>query len=197
MGHLQPLRRHSLALLFVVLLALPAASRPNPPSVDIVGFSEAGVEMVERAIGLFRQGGLELPALVVSRSESDEVCRGRIAFHRPEASGSQIVLCYPMVDGREWRILLHELTHAWASVGLADERREEFREVRGFEHWRDYEKADWRDNGTEQAAEIVKWGISDVPVPVFLDDDSCEQLHDAYVALTGNEPLHGLSKLCE
>lgn len=193
---LEPLRRRSRALLVVALLALPAAPRPADAPVEINGFSADGVEMVKRALGLFREAGLELPSLSVIRSDSNDICRGRIAFHRRESSSSRIVLCDPMVEGREWRILLHELAHAWASIGLSASRRDAFQDVRGYEHWRDYESAEWRDNGTEQAAEIVKWGLSDVPVPVFLDDDSCGQLRDGYVALVGAEPLHGLPDLC-
>jgi hypothetical protein len=169
---------------------------PERASVDIVGFSDAGVELVERGVGLFREAGLELPPLQVRRSESEEVCRDQIAFHLASAEGSQIVLCYPLVAGREWRVLLHELGHAWASVGLTDERRADFRELRGYEHWRDYDRAEWGDNGTEQAAEVLKWGVSDVPVPVFIDRDSCPELRAAYQALTGTEPLHDRSDDC-
>ena len=190
------IRNHALVSLLAASLALPASSPPTSRPLLVVGFSDDRVEMVERAVELYREAGLELPPLVVRRSDSDEVCRGRIAFHRSEGAGSEIVLCYPSVARREWRILLHELGHAWASVGLTDAHRAAFQDVRGFEYWRDYQRADWRDNGTEQAAEVLKWALSDVPVPVFIADDSCEQLHDGYVALTGSEPPHGLADLC-
>lgn len=165
-------------------------------NVRLVGLSPGQSALVSKAVRLFAEAGLPLPPVDVSVSNSESVCKGRIAFHRPGDGKSEIVLCYPEIDGREWRVLLHELGHAWANAGLSEERKRDFQEVRGWEHWRDYERADWRDNGTEQAAEIIKWAVSDVAVPVFLDRDSCPELLDAYRALAGREPVQELADKC-
>lgn len=178
-------------------LAVPSSSAPASPQLEMVDLPLAQSAMVVRAVGLFADAGLRLPPLAVRTSDRVEVCHGRIAFHRADEHGSEIVLCYPEVAGREWRVLLHELAHAWASVGMSAERKDAFQRVRGWEHWRADDVAEWADNGNEQAAEIVKWGVSDVPVPVFIDQDSCDELHEGYVALVGAEPPHGSRDLCD
>ena len=73
-------------------------------------------------------------------------------------SGSQIMLCSARAD--EWfrRVVLHELAHAWSEFGLTAERRGAFRLLRGWDHWMNYELVEWRDNGAEQAAEVIVCG---------------------------------------
>ena len=64
--------------------------------------------------------------------------------------------------------------------------------MRGWNSWLDDDQA-WE----EQAAEIIVWALSDQPVLVFkIDQNSCDELHDGYVALTGLDPLHGYTKFC-
>ena len=78
-------------------------------------------------------------------------------------------------------MVLHELAHAWSTIGLPVERRHAFQVLRGWEHWSDYDLAEWRDNGTEQAAEIIAWGVSDKAAPtVQIGNDSCAELRTGY-----------------
>ena len=67
-------------------------------------------------------------------------------------------------------MVLHELAHAWSTIGLPVERRHAFQVLRGWEHWSDYDLAEWRDNGTEQAAEIIAWGVSNKAAPTVQID---------------------------
>ena len=60
-----------------------------------------------------------------------------------------------------------------------------------------YELAEWRDNGAEQTAEVIAWGVSDRAAPtVQIADDGCADLRSGYLTLTGVEPPHGLISLC-
>ncbi len=110
---------------------------------------------------------------------------------------SEIDIC--TVDSLAWeeRVILHELSHAWAAHFLTPSHKDAFRTLRHFEYWQDYEHADWRFNGTEQAAEIMVWALSDHPVHVAqIDHASCPELRAAYIALTGLSPLHGYTARC-
>lgn len=61
--------------------------------------------------------------------------------------------------------------------------------------WREGE---WHERGAENAAEIIAWGLIDRPVkPVRIYDNDCDQLLGGYVILTGTDPLHGLTDVCD
>ena len=149
------------------------------------------------AVGLFAEAGLPLPALVVYGTEDPSACDGHDGLHQPHEQWSEVFLCSPAAD--EWfrRVVLHELAHAWSTIGLPDERRHAFQVLRGWEHWSNHDLAEWRDNGTEQAAEVIAWGVSDKAAPtVQIDHDRCSELRTGYRTLTGIEPLRGLTSLC-
>jgi hypothetical protein len=178
--------------------AVAGPSATSRPGVVMVGLSADQVLTVTHAVALFAEAGLALPPMVVHGSEHREGCDGRHAgFHRSTGWGSSIVLCSPLQDAWFRRVVLHELAHAWSAFGLSAQRREAFRVLRGWEHWMNYEQASWPDNGGEQAAEIIAWGVSDRAAPTLrIDHDSCAELRTGYVTLTGTEPLHGLTSLC-
>lgn len=100
--------------------------------------------------------------------------------------------------GRPTRVMvLHETAHAWAAAALTPERKLAFQELRGWTHWRDYEAAPWHENGTEQAAEIMVWGLIDEPLRMArIYQTSCAELEVGYRVLTGADPLHGLRDYC-
>jgi hypothetical protein len=94
-------------------------------------------------------------------------------------------------------MILHETAHAWIEHQLTPERKAAFRELRGWEHWRDYDAAAWHNNGTEQAAEIMVWGLIDRPLRmVRINQAGCGDLEAGYVTLTGQGPLHGFGDYC-
>ncbi len=173
-----------------------APSSPRP-AIELIGLSATQQSVVSHAVGLFAEAGLPLPALVVYGSQDPSACDGHDGLHQPHEQGSEIFLCSPTAD--EWfrRVVLHELAHAWSTIGLPVERRHAFQLLRGWEHWSNHRHDEWRDNGTEQAAEIIAWGVSDQAAPtVQIDHDTCSELRVGYVTLTGAEPLHGLTTLC-
>ena len=168
------------------------------PSANVLNdLSSDQVDVVNHAVELFGDAGLRLPPLVITASDDDGPCGGTYGVHRRHAWGSEIMLCSARTD--EWfrRVVLHELAHAWSEFGLTAERREAFRLLRDWDHWMNYELAEWRDNGAEQAAEVIAWGVSDRAAPtVQIAEDSCADLRTGYVTLTGVEPPHGITSLC-
>ena len=52
-------------------------------------------------------------------------------------------------------MILHETAHAWTDHALTSQRKAAFRDLRRWEFWRNYDDADWHENGTE----IVDSGV--------------------------------------
>jgi hypothetical protein len=64
-------------------------------------------------------------------------------------------------------------------------------------YWRNYAEVPWHENGTEQAAEIMVWGLIDEPLGMArIYQTTCSDLEAGYRALTGTAPLNGLRDLC-
>src|SRR5262249_3947277 len=143
--------------------------------------------------------GLPLPPLTIRRHHHDFApCNGNSGLHHMMGTESLIDICTAESGGQEARTILHELAHAWAFHFMTPEERQAFPDVRGWTYWLDYDKAVWSENGAEQAAEIIVWGLSDIPVPVLrIAHKTCADLRAGYVALTGLAPLHGLTNLCD
>lgn len=69
--------------------------------------------------------------------------------------------------------------------------------MRGWTYWTAHDGVGWSELGSEQAAEIVAWGLSDRPIPsVLVHQASCAEFEVGYRALTGMAPLHGLTDRC-
>lgn len=175
--------------------AKPVAADPN---ISFTGFTTAERVWAVEAIDLFRQGGLPLPRLSIIRHHDRKACHGFEGLHTTSGRRSVIDLCAEGADAYVQRVLIHELGHAWSFHYLSDEHRSAFQAVRGWTVWIDYTRAEWEDNGAEQAAEIILWGLSDHAVPVLkIDHHTCADLKAGYVALTGLQPLHGYTNLCD
>ncbi len=150
------------------------------------------------AIALFEQAELELPPLrfVDHRDDLDE-CGGYHGVHRATLQRSEIGLCAVEPGPHGEALILHELAHAWLEHSLSDAREADFRALRGYEFWRNHDEVAWYENGCEQAAEIMVWGLIDRPIGIVtISDHSCEDLDAGYRALTGSTPLHGYRDEC-
>lgn len=155
-------------------------------------------EIADWAVDLFDEAGLDLPPIrFVHHGGTMEPCRGRAGTHR-EIEGVSVIDICAVEASRPTRVMvLHETAHAWASGALTPERKAAFQELRGWTHWRDYEAAPWHENGTEQAAEIMVWGLIDEPLRMArIYQVSCVELEAGYQVLTGADPLHGLIDYC-
>ena len=82
-------------------------------------------------------------------------------------------------------------------LAVSAENLAAFQELRGYEFWLNYDEALWHENGTEQAAEILVWGLVDRPMAMSrITDNGCDDLLAGFVTLTGQQPLHGFTDLC-
>jgi hypothetical protein len=195
-----------LIIALATIAALPLQAGPNDAgSVAITGEQLTGeqTEMLEGAVGLFVEAGLTLPSgLTVAFHQTSTPCGGSSAAGAFRPATGQITICSmhrdPVVAGaRQRRVLVHELAHAWAESFLEPQRQEAFLAIRDVEAWRSPDLR-WREQGTEQAADIVTWGIYDRDV-LFLniDNKSCQELDEAFRTLTGLMATAGLSHNCE
>lgn len=168
------------------------------PTLELVNMPAAFGDVAWWATDLFDRGGLELPPLRFIYHDGDRSqCRGRDGLHRAIDGVSVVELCVTDATFAAKVMVLHETAHAWADHALTDERKLAFQELRGWEHWRDYQAAQWHENGTEQAAEIIVWGLIDRPIGMIrIDQNSCDELAAGYQVLTGSAPLHGFRDHC-
>jgi hypothetical protein len=60
------------------------------------------------------------------------------------------------------------------------------------------QEAAWHESGSEQAAEMMVWGLFDRPVRIvtIINEHSCNDLDAGYRAFTGQPPLHGYRDYC-
>ena len=170
----------------------------TPPAVEFVDMPAEFTAAATWAMDLFDQAGFDLPPVrYVFHGDTPEPCKGRRGMHHPVEGVSVIEICTSEMSPPAQMMVLHETAHAWIDHALTDERKATFQQLRGWTYWRDYEAAAWHDNGNEQAAEIMVWGLIDRPMAmVRIYQNSCDELDAGYRALTGQAPLHGFRDAC-
>lgn len=174
---------------------------PTTPIVqpDITFLGDPSLEeraVVDWAQARFEEAKLHLPELRIEFEVSGCTWRGRY-----DRKTQTIQLC----DGRKDTVL-HELAHAWDHFATLD--RDSFLRLRGLESYFGGPETPWAEKGAEHVAEIVAWGLAEentaVPGPAYpsqpvadyqprlpgIPDSGVEELHVAFVFLTGVDPLH-------
>lgn len=142
----------------------PAADRAGPeraPAVDSPQILGADTEMaaaIRDAIARFESAGLALPELTIHVHSTSAGCRGNSGLFTATESGGRVDLCV-----RVQYTLLHELAHAWEHHKVDDATRQRFLTLSGLEAWNDPE-ADWDERGVEAAAQVIAWGLLDIPI---------------------------------
>lgn len=202
------MRNHLTRAVAIVALAAPLGiggtaaaavpAREQPGSVELVDMPDQLAAWARWAVDLFAEAGLELPPIQYRYHDGNmSYCNGRDGLQQPDGAVNVIELCTTRLDFGTQVMILHETAHAWADHTLTEETRTQFQELRGWAYWRNYEKAPWHENGTEQAAEIMVWGLIDRPIWVVrIDQNSCADLLAGYLLLTGRQPLHGFTDYC-
>jgi hypothetical protein len=175
--------------------------QPPPGRVDeflYVDMPDDFVAMANWAVDLFEEAGLRLPPMrFVHHGDDRNPCSGWRGAHRHVDGWSTIEICTSDPGKVTAALVLHETAHAWAAHELTDERKADFQVLRGWTHWSNHREADWHENGSEQAAEILVWGLIDRPVGIVtINANSCDDLDAGYRSLTGQPPLHGYRDHC-
>lgn len=159
---------------------VPASAGP----ITVEGATQAQRALVEWALGRYRRAGLELPPVDVHFHADPAGCGGNSGFY---ASG-RLDMCVTEITPYARNVIVHELAHAWSDRNLSAEERDRFLHFRHLTAWDSWDDP-WAYRGTEQAAEIITWGVGDRAIPPLLeDDDDPEQLLAAYEVLTGGAP---------
>jgi hypothetical protein len=195
-------RRVASSALGVLVASTAFVGRPAEPhektSYTATGFSHAQEVLIEWAIGVYADAGLELPPLEFVRYPTREPCRGARGLYTGDRSPATIRICMPEAGPFAEVLFLHEIAHAWDGYTLNDRRREAFLELRDLEQWWDNGAAHWHMYGAEQAAQMIVWGLIDRPIRIAtIPDSSCADLRAGYVLLTARPPLHGYTGLCD
>jgi hypothetical protein len=178
--------------LAVCLTLLAPGTPPQAAGTPIVihGGDTAQVQTVKWALGRYRVAGLQgMPTLDVYLHTPREACKGYLGTFQV----GRIDLCTG--DSSEpyaRKFALHELAHAWATANVDSGLRERFMKLGNLAAWNDF-SLPWKERGTEQAAEIIAWGLGEgeitplLPLPIDPKD-----LIEAYALLTGRAPLAGV-----
>lgn len=167
--------------------------------VDPVELSPEEQELMEFGLSRFRAQRLALPEIRFDFTSDIMDCDGHMGMYHRRTSTVQ--MC-----SLDKGTMLHELAHAWANHVLSEADKQAFVELRGLDSWNDQTRA-WKQRGTEHAAEVIAWALLEEPnallffgegpdgskKPEFrllsIDNSSVESLHEAFVQLTGMEPV--------
>jgi hypothetical protein len=145
-------------------------------------------EMLDWALKRYRAAGLQVPAIDVRFHGDSGGCGGYLGYTK----NGRVDLCVRLaMEHQPLRIVLHELAHAWAEVELDEETQARFMRLRNLPGW-NVTADDWKDRGTEQAAEIIAWGLGEGTTPPMITGDlDPAALSDGFLLLTGSLPVNG------
>ena len=161
----------------------PADARP----LTIHRADAAEEQAVDWALHRYRVAGLEdMPSLDVYLHRSHEACNEGIGLYH----AGRIELCTrTLSEPNQRKFALHEMAHAWTEAHIEGAILNRFMEIRGIAHWNDRSE-DWKDRGTEQAAEIITWGLGEGEIaPLLPETVDAPSLARLYELLTDREPI--------
>lgn len=183
-------------LAIVIVVAASALAAQARPATDLSPTAAQGA-LIDWAVVLFEEAGLDVPSFDVARHGSPDPCFGRTGAHVYGAGRSTVHICTDAAGRREEILFLHEVAHVWERARVTDAQRHAFLALRGLTEWRNTDPRRWLERGSEQAAEILVWGLLDRPMwPARLPPSSCADLRAAFEVLTGRPPRHGYPDYC-
>lgn len=181
--------RIALLLCLAVSVAILGRQRPAPTLEQpaIHGANAVEERTVDWAVRRFREAGLRgMPQLDVYAHPSGEGCHGNFGLYYR----GRIDLCTRYTTEAEARrFALHEMAHAWIESSGAAALLQRFMQRREIEVWDD-RGLDWQERGSEQAAEIIAWGLGDGAIAPWIPEPTdAPTLVRLYELLTGREPI--------
>jgi len=153
----------------------------------IHGANAAEERAIDWSIRRYREAGLAgMPDLEVYLHRSHEGCRDGIGYYL----AGRIDLCTKASsEPYQRKFALHEMAHGWIETNVDGAILDRFLQVRGIATWND-RSFDWKQRGTEQAAEIVTWGLGEGKIaPLLPEALDAPALARLYELLTGREPI--------
>ncbi len=150
-------------------------------------------QLLDWGRGRYAEEGLQLPEITLVVHDSLRQCNGRVGTYLRDTN--ELVLC--QIDSET---VLHELAHAWVSHNLDEGDRARFLELRRVDTWNDHDD-EWSTRGTEHAAEILVWALSEHDRAVqwveggvesrrllSIGNSSPTALADGFELMTGDRP---------
>ena len=146
----------SMATVAAILWTASPVTTGEPSPLEIHGAGMEQAEVLRSAKDRYDRAGMWLPPLRIFVHSTKDPCNARIALFNSDGRGDRIDLCN---RGQSDFIIMHELAHAWIHHRVSEATRREFLDRTGLT-WNDPTQ-EWSDRGTEVAANIVAWGLSD------------------------------------
>jgi len=164
---------------------VPMQLLPELPDTDIIDgvrVVAADTAPIDAAVQAFEDAGWPLTNLEV-RVGGEDGCGGHAGVHSVSKGHDVVEICTDAPF-----VLLHELGHVWSALYMDDERRQEWLQLRGLDSWSD---ADYYERGTEQAADIIAFGLLDTwHTPTSIAPNDRKSLIESFTWLFGMEPAH-------
>ena len=182
--------RIALFLCLIVAAAILGGQRAGPGAqrpLSIHGATGAQERAIDWSIRRYREGGLDgMPNLDVYLHGSQADCNGGIGLYH----AGRIDLCTEASsEPYQRKFTLHEMAHGWIEHNVSGTVLNRFMDIRGIAAWND-RTFDWKDRGTEQAAEVVTWGLGEGEIaPLLPEATDAPTLSRLYELLTGREPI--------
>ncbi len=146
--------------------------------VRIVDGTTEDTDRIESALQRFEDAGWPLSNLEI-RVGNEDGCGGNAGVRSIEKGHDVVDIC----TDAEF-VLMHELGHVWSALYLDEERRQGWLDLRGLDSWRD---APYSERGTEQAADIIAFGLLDTWVtPTSITPNDRNSLIDHFTWLVRN-----------
>jgi hypothetical protein len=153
----------------------------------IHGANAAEERAIDWSIRRYREAGLDrMPDLEVYLHRSHEGCNGGLGLYH----AGRIDLCTEeSSEPYQRKFALHEMAHGWIETNVDGAVLDRFMDIRGISAGND-RSYDWKQRGTEQAAEIVTWGLGEGEIsPLLPKAVDAPTLVRLYELLTGREPI--------
>ena len=158
------------------IVALPSVEAIEKiDGVRVIADTAYRIEMAGVAIEKFAAAGWEIENTEIRWSEDE--CDGAVGFHAEERGHHVVVMC----TDAAWT-LLHELGHVWSDLYLDGEGRDEWLERRGLDSWHE---GPYDERGTEQAAQVIAFGLHDTVHVPSMSNNSYSTLVDDFEWLFG------------
>lgn len=165
----------------------PKAPAQAPRPLTIAGATAAQEQAVDWAFHRYGEAGLrDLPPLKVHLHRSHDACQGGLGLYF--AGG--IELCTKdSSEPYQRKIALHEMAHAWTEANVPGDALQAFMQRQRVADWND-RSYPWKERGTEQAAEVITWGLGEGEIaPLLPVAPDAETLASLYEMLTGRAPI--------
>jgi len=178
--------------LIVCLAAAALAFGPEAPSqtprpLTIVGATQAEGRAVDWAFHRYGEAGLRnMPPLDIHMYRDHGPCNGGLGL----ANQGRIELCTKSSSQPyQRRFALHEMAHAWIATNVGGDVLAAFMQRQRVTDWND-RSFPWKERGTEQAAEVITWGLGEGEIaPLLPEVPDSQTLASLYEMLTGRAPI--------